>query len=356
MIPLSRPFIGDLEKRLVQQTLAIPQLTQSSMVYVFEAALAKFLDVEGVVAVCNGTAALHLALLAAGVKPGDRVIVPDLTYVATANAVFHCGATPVLADVDRETWTLDLANVERLMSRDVKAIVPVHLYGVAAKCVRELHSFGVPVVEDAAEGFGGSFGKNKIGSTGTAAAFSFYGNKIVTTGEGGAVASNDRDVLDVVRRLRGQAMDPNRRYFHTEVGYNYRMTEISGAIGVGQMKRVEATIGMRQMLFSAYRKLLAPHFDLQQPNGVQAPWLFTIRTKRRDELAEFLRESGIETRPGFVPLHRMPMFGELPDGGWPASSMLGDEIICLPTHPGMDIKTVEKICTLVVRWKETVNA
>lgn len=348
---VSMPCIGRAERELVNQSLDAVQLSYGPMVRRFERVLAEYLGVPYVTATSSGTTALHLALVALGIGPGDEVLVPDVTFVATANAVAYTGAKPVPVDINPATWCM---NTRSLPTRStIKAIIPVHLYGVACNMV-EIDTwasrYGIHVVEDAAEGFTGEHHGRKLGSIGKAGVFSFFGNKILTTGEGGAVATNDRALYERLFFLRGQAQDPTRRYYHPEIGYNYRLTDLQGALGVAQMGHLEPMLVQRRAIFAVYRARLVRHgigFAPEVPAyTTEAPWLFSIRMNQRfnrDRVMAVLADRGIETRPGFVPLHRMPMYRDH-DSRFPVASRIADQIISLPTHPGLGLDAINDIC------------
>jgi perosamine synthetase len=344
-ISVSEPDLGTLEEERVAAVMARGWITQGQEVAEFEQRFAQFLDVppSHVVACSSGTSALHLALLASGIGPGDEVIVPDLTYVATANAVMYCGATPVLVDVDPLTWTLDLAAAHHAVSKRTRAILPVHLYGVPCDMdsVREFASvYNLTVIEDAAEAIGGMFDSRPCGTLGHAAAFSFYGNKVITTGEGGAVVAATEHLALRVRHLRGQAMSREHRFFHDDIGYNYRMTDLQAAVGNAQLARVDALLVARQQVVEVYKKSLLGISPFLYPieDRIIAPWMFTLIPRngagRRNDLMHQLQALGIETRPAFVPLHRMPMYEEAAHR-FPNANIIGDCGISLPTHPLM---------------------
>jgi perosamine synthetase len=357
--PVSRPSITEIERDLVAQALSRVQLSQGEWVARFEQLLAEFLSSGHpsgprghVVCTTSGTTALHLALVAAGIGPGDEVIVPDLTFVATANAVRYTGAEVVVVDIDRHTWGLNYALVDAKRSLRTRAIVPVHLYGVA--CAG--HD-GWPhhdlVIEDAAEGFGGSLGSHMLGTLGHMGVFSFYGNKVITCGEGGAVWTEDADLAKRLRFLRGQALDPNRRYYHPEIGFNYRLTDLQAAVGVGQMTRVEAMLEQRRKIFSLYRHRLCYDVGVTQvdpPGSRSAPWVFTLQLHERipyDRVVSRLTACGVETRPGFVPLHQLPMYRR-PDSEFPVATALAPRILSLPTHADMTLDDVNDICNELI--------
>lgn len=354
--PVSQPQIGPHEQKLVADVLRSGWLTQGTQVAAFENELAQWFGVKHVVACSSGTTALHLALVAMGIGPGDEVLVPDLTFVATANAVSYTGATPVLVDIDPETWTISLDDIVRHLSPRTKAIIPVHLYGVPCN-MEAIRSFanaaGIQILEDAAEGFGGSWAGKPLGSWGHAAAFSFYGNKILTTGEGGAVATDSNALATRLRHLRGQAMT-EYRYFHDAIGFNYRITEMQAAVGRGQLQHLDEMIMQRHQLCELYKLRLSGFgYSSLDTRENYAPWLFTmlIEVGGRTALANDLAAHGIETRPTFVPLHRLPMYTR-PDGEFPVASLIGDMGLSFPTYADLRAEDVMDICDIVTECIE----
>jgi perosamine synthetase len=351
---VSQPCIGARERRLINETLDANNITQGVMVARLEKDLAAFLKAQHVVVVSNGTTALHLALVALGIGPGDEVLVPDLTFVASANAVHYTGARPVLVDVNQRNWCIDLDDAERKTTERTKAILPVHVYGVPVD-MGELVNFVVKhpmlIVEDAAEGLGGTFAGTALGTFGDAGTFSFYGNKVMTTGEGGAIATDDGILAERLRFLRGQAHDPRRRYYHPEIGFNYRLTDIQAACGVGQVSHLEGMLARRRDLFQVYRERLSDVLVLPEipEKGVQAPWLFTGILPDgvvREDVMTALHKAGVETRPTFVPLHEMPMYQQ---GNFPVAALLGRRGITLPTYPDLSLRDCDEICEIFLR-------
>ena len=219
----------------------------------FEAGFARYCGTEFALAVSNGTTGLHLALASLGLTPGDEVIVPDLTFVATANAVAYTGAKPVIADVDPDTLCIDPASVKSLISEKTKAIIPVHLYGHPADmdALMEIGaSHGLEIIEDAAEAHGAKYKGRRVGGFGRCGVFSFYGNKVITTGEGGRLTTNDPAFYRRAKRLRDHAMSTQRRYFHEEIGFNYRLTNLQAALGVAQLERIDEFLDRRAEIMS----------------------------------------------------------------------------------------------------------
>jgi len=344
-IPVSHPILGGNEKAYVNECLDSTWISsQGRFIDLFEKSFASFCEVEHAVACNNGTTALHVALLALGVEPGDEVIVPTLTYVASANAVRHCGATPVFVDSEAASMNLDPRLIEARITSRTKGILPVHLYGHPAdmdlilEIARRRNLF---VLEDAAEAHGALYRSRKVGSLGDAATFSFFGNKIITTGEGGMVTTGNPRVEARVRLLKGQGVDPNRRYWFPVVGYNYRMTNIAAAIGLAQLEQIEEHMAVHRRVAGWYqRHLRAAEEFLILPAEADwarhAYWHYTVRLRpsvrlTRDEVTTRLAEAGIETRPVFYPMHLMPPYRE-PDGAYPVAESLAARGISLPTH------------------------
>lgn len=341
--PVAAPDLLGNERKYVLDCLNTSWISSNgSYVTDFEHAMATYTHTAHGVAACNGTAALHLALLALDLKPGDEVIVPTLTFVATANAVTYCGATPVFADCDPDTWCLDPASVARLLSPRTRGIIAVHLYGHpcdmnALTALADAHNLWV--VEDAAEALGAEYRGRPVGNFGAAAAFSFFGNKTITTGEGGMVVTQSTELAERMRLFRGQGMDTDQRYWHSVVGYNYRMTNISAAIGKAQMERVDHLLGRRREVARGYWQRLCAVSTLTLPverrDSQHGWWMYSLlldREERRAPLIAALAERGIETRPFFYPIHRFPMYAHhRSDNGCPVACATSARGLTLPT-------------------------
>ncbi len=323
-IPVASADLSGNEEAYVVQAIRSSWISSTGpYVSRFENEFARLCDVRFALGVCNGTVALHLALLGLGVRPGDEVIVPSLTYVATANAVRYLGAEPVFADVDPQTWCLDPARVEEAITRRTRGILAVHLMGHPAdmdrlKQIAAVH--GLWVVEDAAEALMARYKGRPVGGLGHVATFSFFGNKLITCGEGGAVTVNDEGLNTRMRILRGQGMDPQRRYYFPVTGYNFRLTNVACALLCAQLERREPILERRRSIYATYDRLLSdiPGVSLQPvaPWAELSPWMYVVRIDAeqfggtRDELMAHLAGQGIETRPMFVPLHTLPPFRE----------------------------------------------
>lgn len=359
-IPVSRPHLGALESAAIKDVIESGQITHGPRVLEFEQKFREYLGVPYSAMCSSGTTALHLALRALDIGPGDEVIIPNITFVATGNAVLYCGATPVLVDVDPDDWNLDLNLVEHAITERTKAIIAVHLYGVPVdmeklNAIAQLHN--LYVVEDAAEGLGGySYEGKPLGTLSDIGVFSFYGNKVITSGEGGAIVTKRAHLIDKVRHLRGQAMVAGKRFFHDDVGYNYRMTDLQAAIGLAQLSQIEEFLREREGVFVTYWNELGEHCyspAFRRRPDCTAPWLFTVDfywEHRRDAIADALYREGIETRPVFAPLHTMPMFhgsAHYQSTPYARSLSIHKSALSLPTYASLSADDVLEICSIV---------
>ena len=354
-IPLASAQLGNLERKYLLEAFDSGFISGAGpFVERFEHAFAKRIGTRFGVACSNGTASLHLALKALGVGPGAEVIVPDLTYVATANAVTYCGARPVFADVDPSTWCISLETVEPLVTRRTMGIIPVHLYGQPCD-VEDLQGIadahGLFILEDAAQAHGAHIYGKPVGSLGNASSFSFYGNKLVTTGEGGIICTDCEDLAASMRALRGHCMDPERRYWFTDVGYNYRMPNLCAAVGLAQVEGLDAVLAHRTAIDSWYREALAPLPVALPPSRDWADdvcWLFSAVLQEeddRDAVIESLRQSGIDSRPFFASLSTLPFHVEMAKY-YPVpehSRRLARCGLNLPTGPHVSREVVERV-------------
>ena len=366
-IPIAKPALIGNESVYVQDCLERNELSSvGSYVSRLEEAFAKFCGVRHAIACASGTAGLHLAMLALNVRTHDRVIVPALTYVATANAVRYCQATPVFCDVDPHKWCLDPEDALRQiikLKRDstrVVGIIPVHLYGVPADMMyfRELAArYNLWIIEDACEAHGATLHGQRVGAFGDLGVFSFYGNKLLTCGEGGIITTNSDSLAERVRIYRGQGVVGGRgNYFHKVIGYNYRLTNVQAAIALAQLEMYEQHARARQQIVKTYRALLPHEFVMQEiPHGaVPADWLVTILVlppDERDEVAERMARDGIETRPVFPLLTSLPMYADTNSATTPWAEQISRYGLSLPTWVGMtdaDVKMVVSSLTGVV--------
>ena len=365
-IPVACPVLAGNERKYVLECIETGWISSiGRFVGLFEESFARYCDAAYGVACNSGTSALHLALAGLGVGPGDEVIVPTLTYVATANTVRYCGAKPVLVDSEPGTMTLDPRLIEARITPRTKGIIAVHLFGHPADmdpilAVAGRH--GLFVLEDAAQAHGALYRGRKAGSLAEAAAFSFYGNKIITTGEGGMVATSSPELNDRLRILRGQGMDPQRRYWFPVVGHNYRMTNIAAAIGCAQLEQIDEFLEKRVRIAATYQSCLAPLEEFlilpsEQPWARHAFWSYTVILRdtagvERDELMSRLQEDGIETRPVFYPMHRLPPYLE-ESSRYPVADGLARRGISLPMHGLLTEEDVGYIAERIAHWART---
>ncbi|PDV99130.1 aminotransferase DegT [Candidatus Chloroploca asiatica] len=323
-MPVAEPALVGNEIAYVNEALSSTWISSSGKyIEQFEQKFADFCGTSHAISCCNGTAALHIALLALDVGSGDEVIVPTLTFVATANAVSYCGATPIFVDSEPTTWNMDPAAIEALITPRTKGIIAVHLFGHPADMdpIMEIAArYNLFVVEDAAEAHGAEYKGRRVGSIGHIGTFSFFGNKIITSGEGGMTVTNDANLASRMRQLKGQGQDFKRRYWFPIIGYNYRMTNIQAAIGLAQMERVDWHIAQRCANAQLYRDNLGNHlsFVLQPelPGCKNVYWMNSIVFNEnfpynRDTAMEKLSQQGIETRPFFYPMHILPPYQHL---------------------------------------------
>jgi perosamine synthetase len=323
-IPVAAPVIGQFEIDCVTDAIRSGWVSSiGPYIEKFEKGFAKYLGVKHAISVANGTTALHLALHALGIGRGDEVIIPDLTFAATAHAVMQTGGTPVLVDVEMDTWCLDPRAVERAVSPKTVAIMPVHLFGHPAdmdaiNAIASQHN--LLVVEDAAEAHGAEVNGRKVGSLGNVGAFSFYGNKVITTGEGGMLTTDDDDLAARLRFLKDHGMSPDRRYFHSELAFNYRMTNLQAALGFAQLSQIETFIEKKRQILGWYRDVLGEveglALNVQRIGYRNIFWMVNVVldehiTLSRDEMCTHLKGRGIDTRPFFVPMSELPHLAEL---------------------------------------------
>ena len=354
-LPVMAPSLGERELQYVSECILTGWISsQGRFVREFEERFAAFAGTRHAVSTSNGTVALHLALVALGVGPGDEVIVPTLSFIATANAVRYVGATPVFVDSEWESWNLDPEAVEAAVTPRTRAVIPVHLYGHPAAMdpiLATARRHGLAVVEDAAEAHGARYRGRIVGGLGDVAAFSFYGNKIVTTGEGGMLTTDDDALAERMRILRDHGMSPERRYHHPVLGFNYRLTNLQAAVGVAQMEKVEEILAHKRRIAALYAE------GLREVDGLLLPpqaewaesvyWLYSVRVegerfgRTRDEVMEALRERGVETRPLFLPIHRQPIY----DTGQrlPVAETLSATGLSLPSSVGLRDDDVSRV-------------
>ncbi|MDZ4700573.1 MAG: aminotransferase class I/II-fold pyridoxal phosphate-dependent enzyme [Rhodothermales bacterium] len=360
-LPVTQPALGGNELKYVSDCIATNWISsQGEYVNRFQETFRAYVGSEHALCTSSGTTALHLALVALGVGPGDEVIVPNLTFGASANAVIHAGAIPVFADVDPDTWTLSAAGVREALSVRTRAIMPVHLYGHPCDMdpIMDLaRRHNLFVVEDCAEALGAEYKGRQVGTFGDVGCFSFFANKVITTGEGGMVTTNRRSLHEKMAILRDHGMEKSRRYWHLYAGFNYRMTNIQAAIGLAQMERVDAFLAKRLEIVDRYNRGLGdlPGIILppEAPWARNIFWLYSILIDEsvlgldRDTLRSVLAEHGIETRNFFCPLHDQPAYIPYAHGDFPVTASLAARGMNLPTSNDLSLEDVDRVCTII---------
>ncbi|NPA41720.1 MAG: DegT/DnrJ/EryC1/StrS family aminotransferase [Aquificae bacterium] len=365
-IPIAKPYIGLKEKKYIIHAINSGWISSlGEFIDKFEKTFSEYIGVEYALTTSSGTTALHLALTALGVGSGDEVIIPDLTFVATANAVAYTGAKVVTVDIEEETLCINPEQIEAKITEKTKAIIPVHLYGHPAN-MEEINKiakkYNLYVIEDAAEAHGAEIKDKKVGAWGDCAIFSFYGNKIITTGEGGMVVTNNRELYERMRFLRDHAMDHSRRYWHTEVGFNYRMTNIQAAIGLAQLERIEEIIERRIKIFNRYYENLSSlkgirlNFTANWAKNVY--WMVYLIIEdfdyeKRDMFMKKLKAYGIDTRPFFYPISDMPMYEY---STTPVTHLLAQKGVCLPTFHDIKDEEIDYICETIAKVLESFRS
>lgn len=360
-IPVYQPSLTGNEKKYVIECLDSSWISsKGKFISLFEEKFSDFIGIKYSISVCNGTVALHLALLALGIGKGDEVIVPTLTYIASVNSITYTGAEPVFADSLNDTWQIDPEDIRKKITPKTKAIMAVHLYGhpcEMSEILKICKEFNLFLIEDCAEAIGSKYEGKHVGTFGDIATFSFFGNKTISTGEGGMVVTNDETLYDRALHFKGQGLAKYRQYWHDVIGYNYRMTNICAAIGLAQLEQVQLFIAKKRQIADWYKELLKNTtyiFHQEKNNVFHSYWMCSILIndiKKRDSLREHLGNYGIETRPLFYPVHTMPMYSTkfqkhkiAEDLGWRG--------INLPSYPDLSYDDIVFICC---KLKDYIN-
>ena len=368
-IPVCEPLLAGNELKYVTEAVSTGWISSAGKyVTEFEKQFAAYSGCRYGVAVCNGTIALHLALVALGVGKGDEVILPNFTMIATAFAVCYTGAVPVFVDADPHTWNIDVTKIEEKITPRTKVIMPVHLFGMMCdmdaieEIAKRHHLF---VLEDAAESHGATYKGRKAGSCSDVAAFSFFANKNITTGEGGMVVTNDEKIYDKLRYHKNMCfpLDGPRNYIHDDIGFNFRMSNVVAAIGLAQVERADDYRAMRIHNNAVYRELLkdVPGI-LFQPiidDCLNVCWMNAIVLdpakygRSRDELRNYLKENNIDTRLLFVGMNQQPSllkYGANCSGTYPVTDWLTDNGFYLPSASSLSDEDISYICQLIADY------
>jgi len=352
MIPQYEPYIGEEELAQLAEVVKTNWITEGKKTGEFEREIAEYCGVKYAVAVCNGTMALYVALKSLGIGEGDEVIVPDFTFIASANAVKLTGATPVLVDVDPRTFNIDPFCVLPYITASTKAIMPVHIYGQAADMDEMLKikaEYGVYIIEDAAEAIGVKFNGKHVGSFGDAGCLSFYGNKTMTTGEGGIVLTNNDKIAEKCYMLKNYGRKQKGIFLHEDIGYNFRLTDLQAAIGLAQLSKLGKILEIKHTNEHIYRENLSgisgvrfPYID-SRCNPV--PWFINILVDDPQSLGEFLSKEEIETRRFFYPLHMQPCYNIKRQ--FPNSEYVYERGLSLPSSVLLSEEQIKYICNKI---------
>ena len=354
MIPVAKPKIGELEKKYVSQAVESTWVSSAGeFIDKFEKKLANYLSTEFITTSSNGTTALHLALLSLGLKEGDEVILPACSFIATLNAILYTGATPVFVDVELETWGMDPKKVEDKITEKTKAILAVHLYGYACDILglRKLaDKHGLYLVEDNAESFGAEVDGKKLGTIGDIGTFSFFGNKIITTGEGGAICAKNKELMDKILLYKNHGRRNAGDYYHEVIGYNYRMTNLQAALGLAQLEQINQFLDRRREIENKYDQCLQGLITRQNdlPSSGHVNWLYSFVFKKEvdiDSIIKKIKEKGIDSRRLFYPMNKMPYLqGKYENVECDNSMTLYNNGLTLPTYVDLKDDEIEFIC------------
>lgn len=357
IIPVCEPKLDGNELKYVIECIKTNWISSAGERYIrrFEEEFAERCGVKYAVSCTSGTAALHLALATLGIKKDDEVIIPTFTMIATANAVTYLGARPVLVDSEPATWNMDPDKIKEKITPRTKAIIAVHTYGHPAemdKILEIARRYNLYVVEDAAEAHGAEYKGEKIGSIGDVASFSFYANKIITTGEGGMLTTNNKEIAKIARILKNHAFSEERHFWHKYLGYNYRLTNLQAAIGLAQLERFNELLEARirnakyyNTLLNCVKGITLPH---QKKDIKNVYWMYSILIEddfgvTRDNLRRYLAQRGIETRTFFIPIHLQPIYFKMYNEKFPISEELCRKGMYLPSAATLTKKEIEFI-------------
>ena len=349
-IKVCEPFIGDLEKQYVNECIDKNWLSSTAPpVKMFEDEFAQKFGAKHAIAVNSGGSALFLTLWTLGIRLGDEVIIPTFTMVATAGAVVQCGAKPVFVDCGPDDVNFNVDFIKDKITTKTKAIIPVHIYGHACEMDRIMElakDYGLYVIEDAAEAHGAKYKDKLVGTFGIAGCFSFYANKLMTTGEGGMIITDNDELADRLRHLRAYDFDDTKHFWHKQIAWNLRMSSLEAAVGRAQLQRLDELIAARILNAKLYDEKLKDIKQIknfpQRNNELCVFWMYFILAERRDELMTFLADAGIETRTGFFPMHWQPLF--LDDkSNYPNADTLGQKGLYLPSSSNLKIEEINYI-------------
>ena len=362
IIPIIKPCLGQHEADLLLETIRDNWITGGLKVKQFEERIAGFTDSKYAIACCNGTMALYMGLVAMGIKPGDEVIVPDFTFIASANACILAGAVPVFCDVDKQTFNIDVESAEKVLTKKTRAIMPVHIYGQSADMHKVLNfalDHNLLVIEDAAQGVCVKFCDHPVGALGDVGALSFYSDKTITSGEGGMVLTNNPEIADRALMLKHQGRRERGVYLHESIGYNFRMTDLSAAIGLAQLDKLYDIVKSKKRIEWRYRNRLhgtegvgLPYVD---PKGFNVPFRVNVLVDNPEGLSQHLDSKLIGSMRFFYPLHRQPCYKymNLKDDCFPNTIWAYEHGLSLPSYTELRDEQIDYVCEAVKAFAET---
>lgn len=371
MVPVNEPHIAKNALKYVSECIDTGWVSSAGRyLKEFEEEFAKYIGVKHAITTTSGTASLHLAIAALNIKKGDEVILPSHTMMASAAAVVYTGATPILVDVERDSWNMNVDQVKNKITKRTKAIMPVHVYGhpVDMDPLLELaKKHKMAIVEDAAESTGAEYKGVKTGAIGDIGCFSFYANKIITTGEGGMFVTNSDRIATHARLLKDMAHSPKRRFLHEEIGFNYRMTNMQAALGVAQLEEVEEYVAKKRWMANIYNEILSKikglTLPIERPWAKNVYWMYGILVEdefgaTRDELKDMLYKQGVDTRTFFIPMHKQPALKKLglfKGERYPISDEIGHRGLYLPSGLAITEEQILTVCKAISDAKKQID-
>ena len=363
MIPVCVPLLEKNETKYVMDCLRTNWISSfGKYIKSFENAFSQYCGAKYGITTTNGTSALHLTFAALGIRSGDEVIMPTFTITSTAFAVIYCGGKPVFVDSETGTWNIDPEKIEEKITKRTKAIMPVHIYGHPcdmSKIMKIARKYNLTVVEDAAEAHGAEYKGKRVGGIGRLGCFSFYGNKIITCGEGGMVVTNDKKMAERCRCLKNLSFLEGKRFWHKEVGFNYRMTNLQAALGLAQFEQIDELVEKRRRNARIYSSLLLDVpgliLPIERPDSKNVYWMYSVLVEKefgmsRDRLMERLRKKGVDTRTFFIPMHQQPIIkkmGLAPKGRYPVAEKIAKQGLYLPSGSGLKRSQIQFICDAI---------
>jgi len=361
MIPLAQPDIGEEEIRLVNEVLRSGWLSMGPKVGEFEEKFANYIDTKHAIAVNSGTSGLHLCMNAIGIKKGEEVITSPFSFISSSNCIMFEGGKPMFVDIDPDTLNLDAQRIEAAITKNTKAILPVHVFGQPCEMdaimdIAEDHDLAV--VEDACEAIGAKYNGQKAGTFGDASVFAFYPNKQMTTGEGAMIVTDDDNIAKLCRSLRNQGRSEDEEWLnHVRLGYNYRLDEMSCALGIGQLSRIDELLDKRAMVAEEYTKHLGGVDGITTqylyPKVKMSWFVYVVQVSEdinRNKVMEYLKEHGVSCRPYFTPIHLQPFYREMfrhKEGDFPVCEKACNSTIALPFYGNMDKETIGQVCSVL---------